>query len=120
MATARLIGKIGGFVRGYASGNASPGVTYRLPPAPYGWVARVSGDSAVTVSWVDLSTGQTVYNFTGSSGNATGNRTSADPEAQQLATTVGIGVRFTGASSIHNVGLAPIGPDGDAYAMPPT
>ena len=119
MATARLIGKLGGFIRGYASGNALPNVTYKLPPAPYGWAGRVVGDTSVTFSWVDLSTGQSVFSHTGNS-NYTGNRTSADTEAQQLATTVGIGVRFTGASSIYTVGIAPIGPDGDAYAMPPT
>ena len=116
--TTELLGSIG-FIRGYASGDASPGVTYKLPPAPYGWVAIASGSSAVTVGWVDLSTGQTLYSHTGSR-NFTGNRTSAEPEVQQLATTVGIGVRFTGASSIHSVGIAPIGSDGDAYTMPPT
>ena len=115
--TTQLLGPIG-FIRGYASGNALPNVTYKLPPAPYGWVARASGDAAVTIDWVDLSTGQSVFSHTGSS--ATGIRTNADTEAQQLATTVGIGVRFTGASSIYLASIAPIGPDGDAYAMPPT
>ena len=115
--TTELLGSIG-FIRGYASGDASPGVTYKLPPAPYGWAARVSGSSAITVDWVDLSTGQTLNSYTGSR-NFTGNRTSVEPEVQQLATTVGIGVRFTGASSIYTVGLAPIGSDGDAYTMPP-
>ena len=115
--TTELLGSIG-FIRGYASVNASPGVTYKLPPAPYGWVAGVSGSSAVTVECVDLSTGQTLDSYKGDR-NATGYRTSVKPEVQQLATTVGIGVRFTGASSIHTVGLAPIGSDGDAYAMPP-
>ena len=116
--TTELLGPIG-FIRGYASTNASTGVTYKLPPAPYGWATSASGSSAVTIDWVDLSTGQTVSSYTGAR-NATGHRTSASTEVQQLATTVGIGVRFTGASSIYAVGLAPIGSDGDAYAMPPT
>ena len=116
--TTELLGSIG-FIRGYASSDASPGVTYKLPPAPYGWVASVSGSSAVTINWVDLSTGQTIDSHTGTR-NSTGNRTNATTEVQQLATTVGIGVRFTGASSIYVAGIAPIGSDGDAYTMPPT
>lgn len=116
--TTELLGPIG-FIRGYASGGAEPDVTYKLPPAPYGWVARATGSGTITIHWVNLSTGKTVHSHTGSS-NFTGNRTSADTEAQQLATTVGIGVRFTGASTISNVGIAPIGSDGDAYAVPPT
>ena len=116
--TTELLGRIG-FIRGYAFGGASTGVTYKLPPAPYGWVAWVSGSSSVTVDWVDLSTGQTVDSYKGDR-YSTGHRTTASTEVQQLATTVGIGVRFTGASSIHAVGLAPIGSDGDAYAAPPT
>lgn len=116
--TTQLLGPIG-FIRGYASGNASPDVTYKLPPAPYGWVARVSGDAAVTINWVDLSTGQTLDSFVGGPAFV-GYRTNANTEVQQLATTVGIGVRLTGASTIYIASLAPIGPDGDAYAMPPT
>lgn len=113
-----LLGPIG-FIRGYATGNTSPDVTYKLPPAPYGWVARAVGRDAVTIDWVDLSTGQTVATFPGNE-FATGMRTNAYPEAQQLATTVGIGVRFTGTSKLYAVGIAPIGSDGDAYAVPPT
>ena len=116
--TTELLGHIG-FIRGYASNSVLKDVTYRLPPAPYGWAAVASGSSAVTIDWVDLSTGQTVSSHTGGR-NATGHRTSASTEVQQLATTVGIGVRFTGPSSVYTVGLAPIGSDGDAYAMPPT
>lgn len=115
--TTELLGPIG-FIRGYASSDAETNVTYKLPPAPYGWAASASGSRAVTVEWVDLSTGQALDSFTGSR-NTTGHRTNLDPEVQQLATTVGIGVRFTGASSIYSVGLAPIGSDGDAYTMPP-
>ena len=115
--TTELLGPIG-FIRGYAFGDASPDVTYKLPPAPYGWAVRVSGSRAVTIDWVDLSTGQTVNSHTGTR-NATGSRTSVTTEVQQLATTVGIGVRFTDASSIYSVGIAPIGSDGDAYATPP-
>lgn len=116
--TTQLLGTIG-FIRGYASLNASRDVTYRLPPAPYGWSAVASGSSTITISWVDLATGQTVNRYTGGS-KSTGARTSAAPEAQQLATTVGIGVQFTGATSIYTACIVPIGQDGDAYAMPPT
>ena len=116
--TTQLLGPIG-FIRAYVALNPSPNVTYKLPPAPYGWAARASGNAAVTISWVDLSTGQTLDSFEGGPAFV-GYRTSANTEVQQLATTVGIGVRFTGASTIHSAGIAPIGQDGDAYAMPPT
>lgn len=116
--TTELLGPIG-FIRGYASGGAKPDVTYKLPPAPYGWVARATGSSVLTVGWVDLSTGRVVHSF-GGNNTTVGNRTTATTEVQQLATTVGIGVRFTGPTTIYSVGITPIGSDGDAYAMPPT
>lgn len=116
--TTELLGPIG-FIRGYASSAVSPNVIYKLPPAPYGWTARASGNAAVTIDWVELSTGQTVNSFKGNT-NYTGQTTQVTTEVQQLATTVGIGVRFTSPSTIHAVGIAPIGPDRDSYAMPPT
>ena len=119
--TTELLGPIG-VIRGYASSEAEPDVTYKLPPAPYGWVTRATGSGVITIHWVDLSTGRTLHSFRGvtAGSGGTGTRTSGKPEVQQLATTVGIGVRFTGPTTIRAVGIAPLGPDGDAYAMPPT
>lgn len=119
--TTELLGPIG-FTRGYASSDAEPDVTYKLPPAPYGWVTRATGSGVVTIHWVDLSTGRTLHSFRGTTAGSggSGSNTSVKTEVQQLATTVGIGVRFTGSTTIRSVGIAPMGSDGDEYGMPPT
>ena len=115
--TTQPIGNIG-FIRGYATGDAKPNAIYKLPPAPYGWVARAVGSGTVTIEFLHPSTGEVLSSFAGSR-DSTGNRTSANQKCQEVATTLGIGIRFTGVSSLYGVGIAPIGADGDAYAAPP-
>lgn len=114
----RLIGNIG-FIRGYADGDAKPNVIYLLPPAPYGWTTRAVGSGVVKIEFIHPDTKQVISSFSGTRA-ATGHRTSASPAAQEAATTVGIGVRFAGIPSLTSVAMAPIGADGDAYALPPT
>lgn len=116
--TTQPIGSIG-LIRGYATGEARPNVIYKLPPAPYGWAVSASGSGTVTIEFLHPSTGTVLDSFAGSR-NHTATRTNATQERQEVATTLGIGIRFTGVSSLYGVGIAPIGADGDAYATPPT
>lgn len=116
--TTQPIGNIGS-IRGYATNLAQPNVAYKLPPVPNGWTAIASGPGTVTIEWLHPTTRQVLHSFTGNR-NITGAATSANPGVQALAATIGIGVRFTGVTTLHMVGIAPIEADGDTFATPPT